>query len=76
MPAVASLNHDEREEVGKAAAATVIEGGGSDSGTGGVISMFLSSPLMVCELLESMFAKHSTPTIPFFSMGFVGWDWR
>jgi len=66
MAAVASLN-DEREEVGKAAAANVIEGGieggGSGSGTGSKISMSSSSPLVVYELLESTFVKHSTPTI-------------
>jgi hypothetical protein len=63
----------EEESVRPPAAASDIECGGSGSSTGGTISMFLS-----ClapdgrELLESTFAKHSTPTIPSFSLGFVG----
>ena len=49
---MASLN-DEREEIGEDAAATEIEVRDSGCDTAGVISILLSSPLMVCELLES-----------------------
>jgi hypothetical protein len=74
MAAVVSLN-DEKDEVGKAAAATRIESGGSDSGAGGAVSMFFAlGGLQVAGIkLESMFVKHSTPITLCSSLRFVGW---